>query len=297
MSTRSRKGSLFDDFIEQDKKRVKQQLKPVFSYHRTTIHDAVAEGLIDRIYDRPTSAAEREDWLEQERLTCGDDDIWLQEYCCQPVDESESFITWAMIKPCEHEDAGKPELAGSGPFYVGMDIARRRDLTVIWVTEAVGDVAWTREVVTMKKARFADQDEELHRIVEKYNPVRICMDQTGIGEKPVEDAQARYGSRVEGIVFTNIVKQDLASTTRRKFEDKEVRVPDDADIRASHKAIRKITTSAGNIRYDAERTEKGHADEFWAHALALHAAENPGYLIEFKSTNQKREALTAGANW
>ena len=34
--------------------------------------------------------------------------------------------------------------------------------------------------------------------------------------------------------------------------------------------------AAGNPRFDAERTEAGHADEFWAHALALHAAEQPG---------------------
>ena len=35
-----------------------------------------------------------------------------------------------------------------------------------------------------------------------------------------------------------------------------------------------MTTVAGNPRFDADRTEAGHADEFWAHALALHAAED-----------------------
>ncbi len=39
-------------------------------------------------------------------------------------------------------------------------------------------------------------------------------------------------------------------------------------------AVRKTTTVAGNPRFDAERSEAGHADEFWAHGLALHAAEN-----------------------
>ena len=110
------------------------------------------------------------------------------------------------------------------------------------------------------------------------------MDQTGIGEKPVEDAKKRYGDhRVEGVIFTNLVKQDLATTTKRKFEDRETRVPEDADIRASHKAVKKITTSAGNIRYDAEGTEKGHADEFWAHALALHAAEGEYAEYEYET--------------
>ena len=32
---------------------------------------------------------------------------------------------------------------------------------------------------------------------------------------------------------------------------------------------------SGNVRFVAETTEAGHADDFWAHALALHAAKQP----------------------
>jgi len=35
--------------------------------------------------------------------------------------------------------------------------------------------------------------------------------------------------------------------------------------------VKKVTTSAGNIRFDAERTNDGHADRFWSLALAVHA--------------------------
>ena len=31
----------------------------------------------------------------------------------------------------------------------------------------------------------------------------------------------------------------------------------------------------GNVRFVAESNEAGHADDFWAHALALHAAKLP----------------------
>jgi len=34
-------------------------------------------------------------------------------------------------------------------------------------------------------------------------------------------------------------------------------------------------TVAGNTRFDAARTDRGHADEFWAKALADLAAEQP----------------------
>jgi phage FluMu gp28-like protein len=98
---------------------------------------------------------------------------------------------------------------------------------------------------------------------------RACMDQTGLGEKPVEDARARHGAyRVEGVLFTAPVKQDLAIRVKRRFEDRQKRVPVDRETRDSLHAVKKIVTVAGNERFDAERTEKGHADEFWAAALA-----------------------------
>ena len=51
-----------------------------------------------------------------------------------------------------------------------------------------------------------------------------------------------------------------------------VAYPDDPDLRNSHHAVKRILTSAGNPRFDADRSEVGHADAFWAHALAIHAA-------------------------
>jgi phage FluMu gp28-like protein len=42
-------------------------------------------------------------------------------------------------------------------------------------------------------------------------------------------------------------------------------------IRADLRSVTKQTTEAGNIRFTAERTPDGHADRFWALALAVHA--------------------------
>jgi phage FluMu gp28-like protein len=141
----------------------------------------------------------------------------------------------------------------------------------------------------MKGASFASQDDELSRIMAQYRIVRCCMDETGLGMKPVEDAQRRYGEhKVEGITFTAAVKQDLAFELRRKFEDRTVRLPVDQNIRRAHHAVRRTTTTHGNIRFDAERTESGHADEFWAHALAVHAAGNPTGPVQYNTVSSRR---------
>jgi len=245
-----------------------------WSVHTTTIEDAVAEGLVDKVYGRPATLEERQAYLDECRSIAGDDETYQQEYMCNPVDEATAWLTWNMIIACEDPLAGRPELYEGGDVYIGEDIGRHSDLTVFWVLERVGDILWTREVVPMKKAKFAEQDAERDRLHEHYRVRRQCMDETGLGMKPVEDAKATHGEfRVEGVVFTNANKHHLANLGKTHFEDRLVRIPPTKAIRNSHHAVRKLQTVTGNPRFDADRSEVGHADEFWAHMLALHAAE------------------------
>jgi phage FluMu gp28-like protein len=247
-----------------------------WSLHSTTIEEAVRQGLADKILARALSKTERARWIEEQREAAGDEETWRQEFMCEPVDEATAWLTWELITSAEHPDAGKPELYAGGPCYVGNDIGRRRDLWVLWVLELVGDVMWTREVVTLKGATFAAQDAEMDRVMGAYRVARLCMDQTGMGEKPVEDAKRRHGEyKVEGVLMTAPVKQHLATLGKQAFEDRKTRIPASRQIRESHHAVRKVVTVAGNPRFDADRSELGHADEFWAHMLALHAAEQP----------------------
>ena len=269
LSTYNGKGNRYYRMVDEARKGNK------WSLHTTTVEDAVRDGLAARVLGKETASGDEvAAFLADCREIAGDEETYLQEYMCQPVDEATAWLTWSLITGCEAADAGKPELYEGGDAYVGMDIGRRRDLTVIWVIERVGDVLWTREVVSMKKAKFSEQDAELDRIFSTYRVRRCCMDETGLGMKPVEDAKRRHGEyRVEGITFTGAVKQHLANLGKDAFEDKSARIPATKEIRASHHAVRKLTTVAGNPRFDADRSEVGHADEFWAHMLALHAAE------------------------
>lgn len=249
---------------------------PMFSHHVIDIYEAVRQGCPHDI-----------DVL---KAAIDDPDLWAQEYEVQFLDEATAFITYDMLNEVEHDRAGMPELYLGGDVYVGMDIGRRRDLTVIWVLEGLGDVLWSREVVVMQRAKFSEQEAELERIIQSYNVRRVCIDQTGMGEKFVEDLQDRYGSLVEGVLFTAPVKVDLANTLRRKFEDRLLRIPVDRAIRDDIHSVKKVTTSAGNIRFDVERSEGSHADRFWALALAIHAADTPSGPIEYESI-EKRPAL------
>lgn len=164
-----------------------------------------------------------------------------------------------------------------------MDIGARHDLFVIWVLEAVGDVLWTREVIARQRISFAEQDALLDAVFARYRVIRCCMDQTGMGEKPVEDAQRRHGSRIEGVIFTGPMKQHLATVAKDAFEDRKVRIPKgNREIRDDLHKLQKVTSPTGAPRFIADRDSDGHADRAWALFLALYAAETPETVYDYQ---------------
>lgn len=231
-----------------------------WSRHMTDIYQAVADGL-----DRD---------IEELRRGAGDEDLWAQEFELKWLDEASAWLSYELIASCEDDNAGKPELYTGGPCYVGVDIAARNDLFVIWVDEIVGDVAWTREIITRKRASFAEQDALLDDVFKRYRVMRACMDQTGMGEKPVEDAQRRHGtSRIEGVLFTGPNKMTLATLGKQGFEDRKVRIPaGDNVLRADLHKLKKVTGPTGTPRFLADSDSSGHADRAWAKFLAANAA-------------------------
>ena len=122
-----------------------------------------------------------------------------------------------------------PELRASASAEWDNDVCLAEDrdgnLWVAWVLEKVGDVFWTREIQTARRISFAEQDQRMDELFHRYRTIRLCMDQTGMGEKPVEDAKRRYGaSRVEGVLFTPNSKQIMAVTGKQAFEDRKIRI-------------------------------------------------------------------------
>jgi phage FluMu gp28-like protein len=208
---------------------------------------------------------------------------WAQEFELAWLDEASAWLSFDLITACEHDHAGRPEHYRDGPCFVGVDIAARNDLFVIWVDEQVGDVLWTREVIAQRRISFAEQDALLDDVMRRYQVARVCMDQTGMGEKPVEDAKRRHGEyRIEGVLFTAANKLLLATAGKAAFEDRKVRNPaGDNELRNDFHKLKKETGASGQPRFVADSDSSGHADRTWARFLAIHAAGPGSQPIEF----------------
>lgn len=256
-------------------------------YELMTSGDATWSRLVVDIYDAVKQGLPRD--VQELRQALNDEDGWKQEFELEWLDEASAWLSYDLINSVEHDAAGVPAHYQNGLCYIGNDIGRRRHLWVAWVVEQVGDVLWTREVSTLHRATFREQDAELDRLMKKYRVVRVAMDQTGMGEKPVEDAKLRYGdSRVEGVLFSAPNKQTLATIGKEAFEDRTIRVPlGDQELRADLHSLKKMTTPMGNSRFDTEDDSTGHADRAWAAFLACYAAKGSYIPIEFQSSGEK----------
>lgn len=277
-----------------------------YSKHRIDIHAAVQMGL--ELKDEDGQPIEPEDL----RLALNDDEAWQQEYEIEFLDELTAWLTYDLIEGVEdsrlemtpvwaerliaaavaHHNEYKhlesPPLftAGdeimrdvlfAGELYGGFDVARHRDLSIIWLDELLEGIAKTRAVINLHKQPFGVQRLVLFTLLRLPQMRRTCIDQTGIGAEITERAVELFSSKVEAITFSSQSKEAMATGIKQSFQDGKDLIPADTTIRQSLHAVKKITTSTGNFRFDADRDEKiGHADHFWAKALSVQARSKIG---------------------
>ncbi len=214
------------------------------------------------------------------------------------------------FQPNSQPPAPSTQSPASSTFFLGIDIGRKHDRTVFWVDEVhethieslsgraiesstdpmtqwsngpmnewtAGSVAVARLVKTLSNVPFDEQLAYARDLLSRRGGngaaliTRAAIDATGIGAPLAESLAREFGARVEPVVFTAAVKEDLAYRTRRRMENGQTLLPDARDIRRAFAAVKKFVTVTGNLRFDAARTDSGHADEFWAKALADYAA-------------------------
>ncbi len=230
-----------------------------WSGHWVDIYRAVREGLkVD---------------IAELKATVGDEDIWLEEFCCIPVDGALNFIPLELILQCESPAAGVEFDGEQRPrLYFGFDVARKRDLSVIWIFELLEDgTKLTRGVISMRAKQFREQLAIARGVAAVCE--RGCIDATGIGANIAEDLALEFPGRVEAVEFNAGNKERMAIAVKSAMEANQILLPESVQVRRSLQAVKRFTGATGNIRFDAARTAQGHADEFWALALANAAME------------------------
>ena len=303
VSTHRGSHNFFNELITE----VREKGNPKkISLHRVTLEDALKDGFLHRLQSKLPADDERQEMDEGDYFNfikggCADEESFLQEYMCVPADDASAFLSYEMIAACEYERAPDrisdasdfSDLAECKELYIGVDVGRKKDLTAIWANAYEGGRHLCRRLIVLRGLTFSAQEDVLYRLLALPNVRRCCIDATGLGMQLAERAQERFGRyRVEGVQFSGPVKEELAYPVKSAFEDLNLRIPFDRHLQSDLRAIKKETTASGNIRFSADRSENGHADRFWALALAIHARGRSDGPARFESCGKRTGSRT-----
>ena len=267
------------------------------SLHRVTLADALADGLYRRICQ-----------VTGEQWSPGAEAVWEaarraeygpragEELDCIPAAGSGAWLSWELIRAAEHSYAGDPLRGGYGVSCIGVDVALRRDLWVAAVVEAADGLLWLRQLEVRQGISFRRQRGIVKELVERWAPLRVVVDQTGLGEGLVEQLMDDHGrARVEGVLMTGPRRLDVATALREAAEDRRLRIPADAALRSDLYAVRAEEGVTGAPRLVADRSDTdGHADRFWALALAcagLASGTHPAAGVTVGDADDVRQAF------
>ena len=195
-----------------------------------------------------------------------------QEFEGRFVDETYSFFPYELILPCTSEDLlvyddPTSVRAPEGRIVVGFDVGRTRDRSELAVFEEVEGRFTCRMLKSFDGTPFAEQEAELRRLLEVLPVARLSIDQSGIGMNLAENLTRDF-PQVVGENFTNESKERWATDFKILLQRRDVAMPRDRELVGQIHAIKRRVLPSGKVSFDAERNAKGHADKFWAVALA-----------------------------
>lgn len=246
LSTPFEEHSLFHELFSNELKYY------MFSRHKVNIYKAIDDGLD---FDLETMKA------------LFDADTWASAYECEFVDDENALLSVELIKSCV-KDYRVSNIAKNIPQYAGYDVGRTKDRSAHISIYDDNGIKKLCVLDVLAKATFQNQELNLSNFL-KFNPLAMLkIDRTGIGMSMAEKLRSAFPSRAQGVYFTAANKEAMALNLKKHFEDKTIALPNDPALISDLHAVKR-KAGAKSFLYDSDRNAYGHADRFWALALAL----------------------------
>jgi phage FluMu gp28-like protein len=304
------------------------------SLHRTTLDDALADGLyrrICRVAGRDWSAEAEAAWRAEliQRYRPNED----EELFAIPALGAGTYFPRALLEACmpaagrsgvlvrfygsaAHNLAPRetrrremadwiaqvlaPALGTLVPgrrHTIGMDFARKGDMTAILVLELGETLQRTWRVLVELHNTPYDQQDQVLAAIERATP-RLgaqYIDATGNGGSIAEAAVDRRGSRVLPVMFTEAVYRERMPKYKAGIEDRTTTLIRHDDVLQDHRAIQLIRGVPRPPDGKTDARGERHGDSAIAGMLADWAAdEDRGPLTIASGGRRAAAGLTAG---
>ena len=208
-----------------------------------------------------------------------DADSWAMMYECIFVDDESALLSVSLIQSCVDHQLRLGSQSHEA-LRAGYDIGRKIDLSVLIAFAARGEKFIMSTLDTYRKASFDAQRTAISDFLDYHQNSMMKIDATGIGADLAESMHKKYRSRAKEVIFTAPTKEKMALNLKKAFEDGKVIIPNDPLLIADLHSIKRKAGARG-FTYDADRNEHGHADRFWAAALALSLEDFVGVAKAF----------------
>ncbi|WP_394834512.1 hypothetical protein LVJ94_49255 [Pendulispora rubella] len=195
-----------------------------------------------------------------------------QEFEALFIDETYSYYPYELILPCMSDDIVVYEdptdvPAPVGRLVAGFDVGRRHDRSELAVFEEVEGRYTARMMRTFANVPFKEQEAEMRRVLKVLPIARMSIDRNGIGMHLAENLEREF-PQVVPENSTNENKERWAIDLKILMQRRDVAMPRERVLIAQIHQIQKRILPSGKVSFDAERNANGHADKFWAVALA-----------------------------
>jgi len=274
LSTHRSRNSRFNEIVLDSHKPDSQ-----WSRHRTTIVDAIEQGLVEQIVNPNMVKLGNEPWESREAFLAWlkrtyDEHTFQQEFMCVPSDDASSLLNHDELVQAVTNLEEKGVLK-EGQFFLGYDCAESLygDFATIAVLRAdhQNNVELVESRYFPRGTSITDQIQMVVDTAKKYHCRKVVCDNAGIGRHPATIISEKLGEHIV-VPFDPTMKSkaEMCTKVKRYFQNGWVRMQEDKQIRDDFLSIDRLITPSGNIVYHATRTGlTGHGDMFSAFAQAL----------------------------
>jgi phage FluMu gp28-like protein len=281
-----------------------------WALHETTLEDAVAEGLVEKINaakeKRGYKAQTREEFVAAQYRKCRTLDARNSQYKCIPVNAGNQMavrredLTYAKkpysafyrrldgdAKAGQKIDPVVQELLNSGfmmnlliaypgcSWSFGVDIARTNDLASLWIDARKGDMATLAGLVNLRNCKFEGLEQLCRRALEILPGCVGRGDSTGLGMQMCEDLTFDYPDQFQGVNFSS-GKNELGTLLIEAFEKGWQTIPTEPlEIAEDISCVRKMVSSSSSKAIfevvENQYEPDSHGDMAWACAMSKKA--------------------------
>ena len=252
-----------------------------WSYHKTTIEDAVGQGLVEKINETRGTNFTREGFIADCRKRARDEATYQEAYMCNPQGGTAPIVSWSQLMLCmldqeterlhleQHQitelfgqfSEGSQEaraariaefMAGAfpklfstpGKHTLGYDVAAsgEGDLAAIYVDSCSGGRSDLAGLLT-----YRTEDWDFHKRVTRLFMDRVAGvtgagDETGLGRQICWELAQKYGERFMPVNFSS-EKHDMGFALMGRLGVAEKRFPRAwQDVASDYFALRKTFT-------------------------------------------------------